>query len=901
LNRHPQSELRVWNKLRNSECSSCELHTHAKTVCLLGDGPIPAKAMVVGEAPGFTEDEKQIPFCGESGIFLRRSLKDIGIDPKTLYFTTAVACRPEGSRPPKTKEIKTCSRLYLLDQLRLVRPKAILVLGNAALQFFKGKKAGITKAEGSTFSYPPKQDSESEQKFLFDDLQLSTMTCVPSRHPSNVLRLRDQFPLDYKASLRTFQQSLRLFKNAIDPQEDKLKFHKTFDLGRFNPKRSVYVDIETNGLSPFRPNSKIHCQGLTQGGDTLTTFRVTDESFNMIRRMLMTFRIMCHRNMFEGTWYRQKYGITPMFAYDTKVGAHLQNENEESGLKYQAIKYLKVEPWSEEQDWEEPDWTKLPGYNARDNKYGYRLLVERDTPYLKKHPKTLRLVKHILMPAMEVFTEIVCNGYHVDPEKAKAKLKTVRAKLTKLNKQLNDISGWEINPSSPKQVSKFFYDQLRLQCPVMTKGGKKGIPQRSTAEAALIRLRGQHPATDILWEWRGWKKYETTYLEPWIRLGPELHAGYDFTGTTTSRLSSSMIKNKRGEKKLGAVIHQCPRDPFIRNLVSPRGYVPYFDVDKKTWGMGEIVNDEMRTAKKAQPEDWFILAADLSQIELRLVAHYANELTMIGIFNSGGDIHTATARTLQPTGEIVKETRKKAKAVNFGFVYGMMWKKFMEYALEKFDLKLNPAESKEYRRKFFAKYSGLLSWHKRVEAFVKHNGYVESALGRIRHLPEACAIQGLVCGICNGEGTKDCWGCDGSGWCVEPGGDDHNEWMIMEAVRQAINSPIQGDGSNILLFIIALIASISLKWEFKVDRRWAFPIGSAHDSMLWEVHKGYAKELRDGIKHTVKSLPKLLKQYFDVQFKVPILMDCNVYRDCWEGQEIAYSDEKRLWLNKKND
>lgn len=899
MNHHPQSELRIWNKIRNSDCSACELHTHAETVCLMGDGPVPAKAMIVGEAPGYTEDQKGIPFCGESGLFLRRSLKEIGLDPREIYITNTVACRPEGNRPPKTKEIKTCSQLYLLDQLRLVQPKAVLVLGNAALQFFKGKKGGIIKAEGSTFSYPPKQSSESEQRFLFNDLQIETMTCVPSRHPSNVIRLREQFPDDYKDAVRAFLQSLRLFKNAIDPVEDKLKFHKTFDFGRFDSKRPLYADIETNGLSPFRRDSKIHCQGVTQGGDTLTTFKVTESSFQLMRTMLTTFRIACHRNTFEGIWYRWKYGITPRFAYDTKVGAHIQNENEESGLKSLAVRYLKVEPWSEEQDWEDPDEAKLHPYNARDNKYGYRLMVERDVPYFKKHPKTLRLVRHILMPAMEVFTEIICNGYHVDPEKARAKLKIVRAKATKLNKQLNKIAGWEINPGSPKQVGRLFYDQLRLKCPVMTKGGKSGIPKRSTAEAALIRLRGQHPATDLLWEWRGWKKYETTYLEPWIRLGPELHANYDFTGTSTSRLSSSMVKNKRGEKKLGAVIHQCPRDPFIRNLVSPRGYVPYFDVNTQTWGMGEVVNDELRRTTIARPQDWFVFAADLSQIELRLVAHYANELTMIQIFNSGGDIHTATARTLQPMGEIVKETRKKAKAVNFGFVYGMMWKKFMNYALEKFDLRLKPSESKDYRRKFFAKYSGLLKWHKRVEAFVKQNGYVESVLGRIRHLPDACMIQGLVCSVCDGKASKDCWGCEGSGWCVEPGGDEANEWVIMEAVRQAINSPIQGDGSNLLLFIVALIASYSLEWEFKIDRRYAFPIGSAHDSMLFEVHKDYAYEMSQGISHTIKSLPKLLKHYFDVVFRVPILMDCSVYRDCWEGEEIVYEGSK--WVTKEKE
>ena len=159
-------------------------------------------------------------------------------------------------------------------------------------------------------------------------------------------------------------------------------------------------------------------------------------------------------------------------------------------------------------------------------------------------------------------------------------------------------------------------------------------------------------------------------------------------------------------------------------------------------------------------DDWCIVAADLSQIELRLVAHAAEEREMIRIFRNGSDpvhlmkyhskispyyrgdkcfdcdIHLGTAQTLQ-RGEIDKETRKKAKAVNFGFVYGMWAPKFVAYAKEKFGLNLTAREGANYREAFFEKYEGLLPWHRRVEAFVSRNGYIDSVFGRRRHLPNA--------------------------------------------------------------------------------------------------------------------------------------------------------------------
>ena len=340
----------------------------------------------------------------------------------------------------------------------------------------------------------------------------------------------------------------------------------------------------------------------------------------------------------------------------------------------------------------------------------------------------------------------------------------------------------------------------------------------------IATLTINYPIIDHILEWRKWKKYLSTYLGPWIRKGPVLHANYGFTATDTGRLNSTMVRNTRREKKLGATLHQCPRDHFIRNLITARN------------------------------PDWCVVAADLSQIELRLVAHAAQEPTMIKIFNAGEDIHLSTAQTLAH-GEIDKETRKRAKAVNFGFVYGMWAKKFVAYAKEKFGIDLSQHEGELYREAFFDKYAGLSLWHSRVEHFVASNGYIDSVFGRRRHLPGARYDSGL------------------------------EDWLRREAIRQGINSPIQSAGSDLNLFINNLISSRQLKWDFKIDPSKCFMVGSAHDSQIFECRRDYVPELKAGIKYTLDNLP--VAKYFGFNFRVPILMDVTAYEDCWEGKEMA--------------
>lgn len=811
MNRHPQSDV-IWKSLRNPDCKECSLCETAQTVCLLGDGPVPCDGMAIGEAPGFREDSIEIPFSGESGKLLRKTLKEIGIDPRTIYITNTVACRPPNNRTPNRIEVKTCAPLYLLPQIEKVNPRAVLLLGNTALSAITGKKGGITKLEGSTF-------------------KIGDITYVPSRHPSSLLRTEGTE--EHKYLLQQFKENLLLFKRTLFPTEDNFRFIDRVPEDAELQGQPIYLDIETNGLNPYKLDAKIWCMAIqAKNSDEVFCFRNLPEYYGRIRYILKRHRIMAQRGTFEGTWVRKHFKLLITLYHDTKLGSYLIDENEQSGLKYQAIKWLNVEPWSEEQNWNDPDFDTLLPYNARDTKYGLDLYKHRDLPHLKKHPRQARLLRYILLPAEELFIDIIHRGFHIDVEQAEQKLRTCQENKARINDEINEIAGRAINPGSPKQMANLLYSDLRLRCPVKTSKGAN-----STSEAALIRLQGQHPIIDLQLDWRKWQKYASSYLTPWLARGPILHAGYDFTGTVTGRLSSSMVKDKRGEKKLGGTLHQCPRDGFIRNLVCPRD------------------------------PDWCLLVADLSQIELRLVAHHSNDPLMVEIFRNSAlpahcgeghqcpdcDIHLATAMGLV-RGEITKEMRKRAKAVNFGFVYGMWAPKFQRYAKEKYGLDLTLQESENYRESFFDKYAGLLPWHNRVEAFVSRNGWIDSVFARRRHLPEALLDNG------------------------------YDDWIQRKAVREGINAPIQSAGSDLDLLIASLMCSRSLPWDFKIPSDKAFLVGAAHDSLIFECQKSWAEKLKAGILYTVQNLP--VKEYFDFNFRVPIKMDVAIYRRHWEGEEL---------------
>jgi DNA polymerase I-like protein with 3'-5' exonuclease and polymerase domains len=271
-----------------------------------------------------------------------------------------------------------------------------------------------------------------------------------------------------------------------------------------------------------------------------------------------------------------------------------------------------------------------------------------------------------------------------------------------------------------------------------------------------------------------------------------------------------------------------------------------------------------------------LVAADLSQIELRLTAWTANEPTMLEIYRTGGDIHQATAAAvmrltidqflaLDPKEQ--KLQRFRAKAVNFGFIYGAQWRTFQTYAKTNYGVDYTDKEAQETRELFFAKYSRLPAWHQEVEAFVKRHGYVPTLHGGIRHLPSV-------------------WSDD---WGISTG-----------AVRQAINAPIQRFGSDFGVIAIARLAA-------QADPDLMRPIGFVHDQVITEVDPGYVDQAMGWLCWVMENPP--LQSWFNIQAPLPIVADPDFGPNLYEAVEVKRNeqgiylrdDTKELLPNVRNE
>lgn len=261
------------------------------------------------------------------------------------------------------------------------------------------------------------------------------------------------------------------------------------------------------------------------------------------------------------------------------------------------------------------------------------------------------------------------------------------------------------------------------------------------------------------------------------------------------------------------------------------------------------------------PEGWYVFEADLSQAELRIAASMAKDRTMIDIYRSGGDIHMATACivlgvTEEAFAELDKATKKdgrqKAKAVNFGFLYGMGWRKFINYAKTQYGVEFTEAEARRVREGFFRKYKSLAAWHKAMRDFAGAHKYVRSFSGRVRHLPMI---------------------------------DSPEEGVRMEAERQAINSPVQEFGSAIGVMALG-------RMNEEIDSEYLPMVGFVHDALVGYCRKEHIDWALKTVKRYMQTTP--IKEWFNVELPVPLVADVGFGENLGEIIEVADFGEFKL-------
>ncbi|MBP3847881.1 DNA polymerase I [bacterium] len=402
--------------------------------------------------------------------------------------------------------------------------------------------------------------------------------------------------------------------------------------------------------------------------------------------------------------------------------------------------------------------------------------------------KELKILNDIEIPLSYVLSDMEKTGVSVDKSYLRKLTAELDNQLTTLEGQIYELAGEPFNINSPKQVGEILFEKLELKS-----SKKRGKAKNSTSAEVLNALAQEHEIARLILEYRKYAKLKSTYTEALPALidlkDNRIHTTFNQAVTTTGRLSSS-------NPNLQNIPIRTPEGNKIR-----QAFVP---------------NDR---------ENYLIMSADYSQIELRLLAHVSGDENLINAFKSGVDVHTLTASKVfeVPIEEVTKEMRYKSKAVNFGIVYGQS-----KYGLAK-ALKISADEAQSFIDKYFETYPKIQLYMQAMVELVEKQEFVETIFGRKRYLANEIS---------------------------SPNG------MIREfAKRAAINHPMQGSASDLIK-----IAMIDFYKKLKDNNLKSKLILQVHDELVVEVEKSELETVKALILESME-----LKQ----PLKVPLLVDIN--------------------------
>ena len=552
------------------------------------------------------------------------------------------------------------------------------------------------------------------------------------------------------------------------------------------------VDIETTGLNRYK--DKITWIGVGLAKDLESDLAKTliydgskPQDMERFRKLCTRLRehrvkVILQNGKFDTLFMEHHEGVKLPISEDVMLMGTAYDLVAEHGLKKMAKTYLGVADWDiKKKDKLGGDEDVVVPYLKLDLQYTWQLFQYFSHRMTEQQRK---LYTKLLRPAYRAYRDIERNGLYLDLdmlEEIKKKYNAEEARLLAELKKHHDI-----NWNSSAQVAHVLFDLEGM--PVISKTGK-GAP--STAADVLGKLARQgYEIPKLLLQYKDAATRNKMFLNRWADdcYESRIHPNFNLTNVVSGRTSCNNPN-----------LQQVPRTKDIRGLFSGAPGMILFE-------------------------------ADYSQLELRIAAHYANDQTMLRIYNENGDIHTETARLFTNGREPTKEERNKAKAVNFGFLYGMQAKKFVEYALNSYGQTFTLQEATRIRELFFAKYSRLLPWHKEQEYLCEMQGGVSNLFGRFRRLPDI---------------------------------NSSNKWERAGAARRAINTPVQGSGSDLLISAVPQIN--------KELKGVAWVGATVHDSIIGEC-RIEDKDFVDATIRRIMAHPKVLDD-FGVTLKVPLDVD----------------------------
>ena len=417
-------------------------------------------------------------------------------------------------------------------------------------------------------------------------------------------------------------------------------------------------------------------------------------------------------------------------------------------------------------------------YAAEDAHVTYRL-YEVLSKKLQAIPELNNILHNIEMPVARVLTIMEENGIELNLKFLDQLSVDFSNTIQNLENQIIELAGQPFNVSSPKQVGEILFDKLGL------KGGKKtSTGQYSTSESILEKI--DHPITDLILQYRGLSKLKSTYTDGLQKQANNdsgrVHTSYHQALTATGRLSST--------------------DPNLQNIP-----------------VREEIGRQIRKAFIA-PEGRVLLAADYSQIELRLMAHLSQDEALVDAFKHGQDVHRRTAAEVLGIAleDVTNDQRRQAKAVNFGLLYGMS-----EFGLIR-QLGFTREESQNYIKQYFHRYPGIYEYMQRTRQVALEQGFVETILGRRLYTPDI---------------------------------DARNMMVRKAAERAAINAPLQGSAADIIKMAMVEVDKMLPKDQAKM-------LLQVHDELVFEVDADIADALAPKLAEVMQSV---------IQLSVPLIVE----------------------------
>ncbi|EJU9867674.1 DNA polymerase I [Vibrio vulnificus] len=396
---------------------------------------------------------------------------------------------------------------------------------------------------------------------------------------------------------------------------------------------------------------------------------------------------------------------------------------------------------------------------------------------IEQDEKLKAIYQEIEVPLVPVLSRMERTGVLIDDMKLSAQSQEIAVRLGELEQKAYEIAGQPFNMNSPKQLQTILFEQMSL--PVIKKT-PSGTP--STAEEVLQELALDYPLPSVIMEYRGLAKLKSTYTDKLPKMiNPHtgrVHTSYHQAVTATGRLSST--------------------DPNLQNI--------------------PIRNEEGRRIRQAfvAPHGYKILAVDYSQIELRIMAHLSGDQALLDAFQQGKDIHAATAAEIMGVSieQVSSEQRRRAKAVNFGLIYGMS-----AFGLAK-QLGIPRGEAQAYMDKYFERYPGVMQYMEDTRSNAAQHGYVETIFGRRLHLPEITS---------------------------------RNVMRRKAAERAAINAPMQGTAADIIKKAMLLVD----QWIQEEGNGRVKLLMQVHDELVFEVEESCLTEIESKVQQLMESAAQL--------------------------------------------